>query len=194
MYVEHIEAIRRTACHPRRSLRETAATARARGRIDVALVCTMADALLRPTEASLVTWGDVSHNADGSGRVFVRPSTTDVKAGFHQWLSPTTMEAVETIRPQRFDETEPVFNLRSDTIGRRVRAVARAASLGDGFTGFSPRIGMVLQLARAGITCHAILIAARWRDHSIWSHQTGEVSQSRSAVEQFYGSGEGDWR
>ena len=189
LYAGHIEAIRSTACHPRS--RETDVTAMARGRVDVALVCTMADALLRPIEASLVTWGAISLDADGSGRVFVGLSTTDGKVGVHQWLSPTTMEAVETIRPEQFDEIEPVFNLSSPTIGKRVRAMARAANLGNGFTGFSPRIGMILQLVRAGITCQAILRAAGWRDHSIWAYHTGEALNSRSAVEAFYESGAG---
>ena len=52
--------IRATAARPRTGRdgrRETAEHALTRGRTDVALVSLMRDAMLRPAEASVVTWG-----------------------------------------------------------------------------------------------------------------------------------------
>ena len=40
------------------------------------------------------------------------------------------------------DPAAPVFGLSTSQIGRRVNAAAKAAGLGEGFTGHSGRVGM----------------------------------------------------
>ena len=47
---------------------------------DLALVAALSDAGLRRSEASSLTWGDVQRWDDGSGRITVIRSKTDVEA------------------------------------------------------------------------------------------------------------------
>ena len=74
--------IRLTAVQPRRRGRgiETAKQAAERGKFDLALVAVLSDAGLRRSEASSLTWGDVQRWEDGSGRITVVRSKTDVEA------------------------------------------------------------------------------------------------------------------
>ena len=185
LYAEHIEAIRRTAFRPRYS-QETRAAAGRRAVLDIALVSTMFDGLLRVGEAAKITWVDISCNRDGSGGLFVSTSEADRKVGVIQWLSPMTMEAVKRIRPEQCNPDDLVFGLNARAMSPRIRATALAAGLGPGFSGFSPRRGMVEQLIRVGIPCVQILRAARWQDHTIWEYFTQQNEFSPGAVEELY--------
>ena len=51
------------------------------------------------------------------------------------------------------DPSTLVFGLSASQIGRRVNAAAKAAGLGEGFTGHSGRVGMAQDLAAAGWSC-----------------------------------------
>ena len=59
---------------------ETAEQAAERARFDLALVAALSDAGLRRSEAAALTWGDVQRWDDGSGRITVIRSKTDVEA------------------------------------------------------------------------------------------------------------------
>ena len=60
-----------------------------RARFDLALVAFLSDGGLRRSEAAALTWGDVQRWDDGSGRITVIRSKTDVEAaGAPWWLSP----------------------------------------------------------------------------------------------------------
>ena len=48
------------------------------------------------------------------------------------------------------DPTAKVFNLSDDRIGRRIKAATSMVSLGEGFSGHSPRAGKVQDLSAAG--------------------------------------------
>ena len=74
--------IRLTAVQPRPRGRglETAEQAAERARFDLALVAVLSDAGLRRSEAAALTWGDVQRWEDGSGRIIVIRSKTDVEA------------------------------------------------------------------------------------------------------------------
>ncbi len=72
--------IQATAAIPRRGRggwRESRTTAPHRGRVDVALICLMRDALLRVSEAAALTWADIDAQPDGTGRLMIRRSKTD---------------------------------------------------------------------------------------------------------------------
>ena len=77
-----LAVIRLTAQQPRKRGRgiETAEQAAVRAKFDVALVAVLSDAGLRRSEASSLTWGDVQHWDDGSGRITVIRSKTDAEA------------------------------------------------------------------------------------------------------------------
>ena len=74
-------------------------------------------------------------------------------------------EALRAIRPAEMllDASKLVFGLSPRQIGRRVQVAARAAGLGEGFTGHSGRVGMAQDLARSGVELPALMTAGRWK-------------------------------
>ena len=93
-----LAVIRLTAVQPRKRGRgfETAEQAEERGRFAVALVAVLSDAGLRRSEALSLTWGDVQRWDDGSGRITVIRSKTDVEAqGAVVAITPAAMQALD---------------------------------------------------------------------------------------------------
>ena len=52
-------------------------------------------------------------------------------------------------------------------IGRRIDAAAKAAGLGEGFTGHSGRVGMAQDLAASGVELPELMTAGRWKSRSV---------------------------
>lgn len=134
-----------TAVQPRRRGRgfETAAQAAERGRFDMALVAVLSDAGLRRSETAALTWGDVVRWGDGSGRITVVRSKTDVEAqGAVVVITPAAMGALEGIRPAGVASEVKVFRLSESQITRRVKVIASAAGLTNWelFSGHSGRV------------------------------------------------------
>ena len=163
-----LAVIRLTAVQPRRRGRgvETAEQAAQRGRFDVALVAVLSDAGLRHSEAAALTWGDVQRWDDGSGRITVIRSKTDVEAtGAVVAITPVAMNALDAIRPVGAAGNEKVFGLSESQIARRVKAVAKAAGLTgwEFFSGHSGRVGMARRMAQNGAPTHEIERQGRWK-------------------------------
>ena len=98
----------------------------------MALVAVLSDAGLRRSEAAALTWGDVQRWDDGSGRITVIRSKTDVEAqGAVVAITPAAMAALSAIRPAGVGGNERVFGLSESQIARRVKAIAKAAGLAD---------------------------------------------------------------
>ena len=75
-----LDAIRKSACRPRRSRGghlETEETARRRGEVDIAIVSLMRDCLLRVSEAAAARHCDIEQMEDDTGRLLIRRSKTD---------------------------------------------------------------------------------------------------------------------
>ena len=190
--VASLAAIRATACVPRTgrggSL-ETAETAEARGHVDIALISLMRDGMLRRSEAESLTWGDLTEESDGTGRLTVARSKTDPEGeGAVLFVSPPTMEALKVIRPGDAMAGDSLFGLSDDQIARRVTAAAKAAGLGEGFTGHSARVGMAQDLARAGTELPALMTAGRWQSPTMPARYTRAEQAGRGAIARFYGS------
>ena len=124
---------------------ESVETAHRRAALDLAIIGVLAGGGLRRSEAAALTWGDVELWDDGSGRLTVQkgknqaePQTVAVTAA--------TARALGEIRPDEPDSAAPVFGLTGEALANRVRAAARAAGLGDGFSGHSGRIGMARRM------------------------------------------------
>ena len=187
---EALSAIRSTTCSPRpgRGGRlEGRETARCRGNLDIALISLMRDAMLRVSEAAVLTWNDIVSEADGTGRLLIRRSKTDSEGeGAVGFLSVQTMEALRLICGARLS-TDSVFGLRPNQISRRIKQAAQAAGLGDGFSGHSPRVGMARDLARAGIELPSLMNAGRWRTPAMPAHYTRNETAGKGAVAQFHG-------
>ena len=159
-----LSAIRATACQPRRGRQsgrtESKEEARERGLADIALCSVLYYGGLRRSEAAALAWGDVEASADGSGLLWVRRSKTDPEAeGSARYLPRAAMEALEAVRPAETGPEETVFGLSARQISRRVEGAARAAKLGEGFSGHSGRVGLAAELSRAGASTHEIAAA-----------------------------------
>ena len=163
-----LAVIRLTAVQPRKRGRgiETPEQAAERAKFDVALVAALSDAGLRRSEAAAFTWGDVQRWDDGSGRITVIRSKTDVEAaGATVAITPVAMEALSAIRPAGAGSEVKVFGLSESQIARRVKAIARAAGLEDWefFSGHSGRVGMARRMAQNGAPTHEIERQGRWK-------------------------------
>ena len=163
-----LAVIRLTAVQPRRRGRgmESPAQAAVRARFDLALVAVLSDGGLRRSEASSLTWGDVQRWDDGSGRITVIRSKTDVEAaGAVVAITPAAMKALSAIRPAGAGGEVKVFGLSESQIARRVKVIAKAAGLVDWefFSGHSGRVGMARRMAQNGAPTHEIERQGRWK-------------------------------
>ena len=163
-----LSVIRLTAGQPRKRGRgiETPEQAAERAKFDLALVAVLSDAGLRRSETSSLTWGDVQRWDDGSGRITVVRSKTDVEAqGSVVAITPAAMQALDAIRPAGVASDVKVFELSESQIARRVKAIARAAGLADweSFSGHSGRVGMARRMAQNGAPTHEIERQGRWK-------------------------------
>ena len=188
-----LAAIRAVACLPRRGRGgrvETPEYARRRGLVDIAIASVMRDALLRRGEAAAAVWGDLSREPDGSGRLLVRRSKTDPDGiGTVLFVSAQTMRDLEVIRPEGASSQEDViFGLSDQQIHHRLRAAAKAAGLGDGFSGHSARVGMAQDLAGSGIELPALMTAGRWSSPTMPARYTRAELAGRGAVARYYGT------
>ena len=162
---------------------ETEEQAQARGNLDIALVAVMRDAMLRRAEAAALTWNAIEIQSDCSGRLTIERSKTDqLGEGSVAYLSPTTMETLSQI-PKK---GESVFRLSASQICRRIAAAAKAAGLGFGFSGHSPRVGMAIDLARVGTDLTSLMNAGRWRSPRMPARYTRNEVAGRNAVARLY--------
>ncbi|WP_419551711.1 tyrosine-type recombinase/integrase [Candidatus Poriferisodalis sp.] len=167
---------------------ESARTARARGDLDIALASLMRDAMLRVSETAALTWDDLSTAPDRSGRLLIRRSKTDPTGeGAVVYVSPRTMAlvALEPVRDSA-QGRHSIFGLGRNQISNRIKNAARAAGLGEGYSGHSPRVGMAQDLARAGIELTSLMTAGRWRSPAMPALYTRNETAGRGAVAQFY--------
>lgn len=189
---EALAAIQATACTPRRGRGgryESQETANYRGTLDMAVIRLMRDAMLRVSEAAVLTWQDLMPEADGTGRLRIHRSKTDpAGAGTVLFVSAETMATLRVIR-NGASETARIFGLRPNQLSRRIKQAAQAAGLGAGFSGHSPRVGMARDLARAGIELPRLMNAGRWRSPAMPAHYTRNETAGKGAVAQFYGYG-----
>ena len=165
-----------------------------RAAVDVALMEVMRDGLLRGSEASALRWGELEYHADGSGRLHVLRSKTDQTAeGAVLYLGPTAVDALLAIRPQEavIDPGASVFGLSARQISRRIKAAAKTAGLGGGFSGHSPRVGMAQDLSAAGAELPELMTAGRWDSPTMPARYTEGQAAGRGAVARYH---QGDLR
>lgn len=154
------------------------ADACARSARDMAIVSVMADAGLRRSEAAALEWRDVAREADGSGRVTVRRSKTDQEAaGAVVAITPAAMTDLDRLASMRgSDPDSPVFALSDRQIARRIAAAAKAAGLGEGFSGHSGRVGMAQRMTRNGAPAAAVMRQGRWQSPAMVARYTRNES------------------
>ena len=191
---EALAAVKATA-KSRRSLggpgnrQESAEKASWRARVDVALLATLRDGLLRRSEAAALIWGDVEFRDDGAALITLHRSKTDQEAeGVVLYIGTEASQALQVIRPapELLDYGESVFGMTTRHIGNRVRAATEAAGLGEGFTGHSGRVGMAQDLVKSGVELPALMTAGRWKSSKMPARYTERQAADRGAVARYY--------
>lgn len=191
---EALAAVKATAGTPRPfggqgKGRESAQRASWRARVDLALLATLRDGLLRRSEAALLTWGDIEFRDNGSALVTLRRSKTDQEAeGVVLYVGKEAAQALLAIRPapELLDPNTKVFGMSTRHIGNRVRTAAKAAGLGDGYTGHSGRVGMAQDLVKSGVELPALMTAGRWKSSKMPARYTERQAADRGAVARYY--------
>ena len=159
---------RTSGCAPRL---ESTEDAERRGRVDIALVALMRDALLSRSETAALRWGDVEwpDNKTGTiftGTIFVKRRKTDLGDLWKRPpISEETVSALRAIMPVAalVNAEDRIFGLSESQISRRVRQAALAAGVGDGFSGNSGRVGKVWDLLDEGSDLPELMEAGRWK-------------------------------
>ncbi len=173
-----LAAIRATALNPRISRggsMESEETAFKRGRLDIALASVMSDAGLRISEAAALRWRDVTDVEDGAGLVYIERSKTDQAGeGAYVVITPETLVALKQLRrdTEMGSDEAPVFGLSMSQISRRVDGMARAAGLGEGYSGHSGRVGLAIRMTRRGAPLQAVQTHGRWKSPSMPARYT----------------------
>ena len=170
----------------KRRRKETLAAAAGRALVDLALLQVMRDGLLRVSEASALTWGNIELQEDGSGRLHVARSKTDQTAeGAVLYLGPAGVEALVAIRPEEavIAPQASVFSLSARQIRRRIKAAAKMVGLGEGFSGHSPRVGVAQDLSAAGAE---LMTAGHWDSPTMPARYTEAQAAGRGAVTRYY--------
>ena len=168
---------------------ESAERASWRGRVDVALLSILRDGLLRRSETAALTWGDVEFRDNGSALLQLHRSKTDQEAeGVVLYIGTEAAQALKAIRPaeELLDPAAPVFGMTTRHIGNRVRAAAKAAGLGEGYTGHSGRVGMAQDLVKSGVELPALMTAGRWKSSKMPAKYTERQAADRGAVAKYY--------
>ena len=185
-----LDSIRATAWHPRTGptgRRESVDAARRRAEVDIAIASVMRDALLRRGEAAGLRWDAVEFWGDGSARVTIRRSKTTNGSAL-LYIGREAADDLRRIRPVDVCPRDRVFGFRCGrSISNRIAAMARAAGLGDGFSGHSPRIGMAQDLTAAGVGLPAIMVAGRWKSERMPAYYSRGQAAGRGAVARYYG-------
>ena len=154
---------------------------------DLALVQVMRDGLLRRSEAANLIWGDIIRMEDGSGRLTIRHSKTDPEGkGAVMFLAPSTVAALERMRPEDAQPHEAVFGLSGPHLSMRIKTLAKKAGLGPGYSGHSCRIGMAQDLAAHGASLAQLMTAGRWTNPTMPARYTRNQAAANNAVAQYY--------
>ena len=149
---------------------ESAAVAQARAAVDLAILGVLADGGLRQSEAAALTW------PDGTARLTVQKGKNQPEPATVA-LTEAPARALRDLQPDDADPATPVFGLTGEALANRVRAAARAAGLGDGFTGHSGRIGMALRMVAAGAPNAVVQQQGRWKHGDMVARYTrGEAA------------------
>ena len=188
---EDLDCIKQTAFNRRRRGRggwESEKTALIRGKEDIALIHTQFDGMLRASELVALRWGDVEYNVDGkSGVATIRESKTDQTGeGAVVWLSPGAMSALKEIRPDGAQSYDRIFPMSRGTAVRRIKRMGKAAGLDHELSGHSARVGMTMELVRAGVHIVAIMHAGWWKSTDMVPYYSRNMLAWEGAVAQWY--------
>ena len=140
-----------------------------RAATDIAAIGLMRDGLLRLREAVEARWCDLSSAQVGSGMLTITVSKEGL--GCVIYVSPRTMNALAEMRSIKLatgidiENDDRIFQMGSQQLGRRIRNACAFTGLEGRYGGSSPRIGMTIDLVRAGTSAVDLMAAARRKIH-----------------------------
>ncbi len=130
----------------------------------MALVQMISDSGLRRSEMAALTWSDIEVQPDGSGRILVAKSKTDQteRAQASQLLSKRLVIWIGL--PNFEDHAIPMIRCLGFVISRLagVCSAAKAAGLGEGFSGHSGRAGCAIRMTQNGAPVSAVCRQGHW--------------------------------
>ena len=139
------------------------------------LASVLSDAGLRISEAASLRWHDVLDAENGAGLVYIERSKTDQTGeGAYVVITPDTLVALKRLRQDSgaWTDEELVFGLSMSQISPRVDSMARAAGLGDRYSGHSGRVGLAIRMIRRGAPLQAVQTHGRWTSPSMPARYT----------------------
>ena len=125
-------------------------TASKRSRMEKALLLSMIEAGMRVYEASVLTWGDVRKEPDGSGRLLLRTNWTGHR---EIWVAITAdcLKALLDIKPHDADDSYYVFGITPGYISRLLKRMCKEAGIDSrDISGETPRATLRRILADNG--------------------------------------------
>ena len=174
-----LAAIRATAFTPRTTRGgslEMEETALRRGRLDIALASVLSDAgtahlgshqsaVARGARCREWRWTGV-HRA-----IEDRPGRRGSIRGDHARYAGGPEAVARGLRSPG-PTMNSVFGLSMSQISRRVDSMARAAGLGEGYSGHSGRVGLAIRMTRRGAPLQAVQTHGRWKSPSMPARYT----------------------
>ena len=142
-----------------------------------------------PVDEPTVTSPATATGLTGADLARLRRSKTDQEAeGVVLYLGREAAQALQAIRhaAELLDPGASVFGMTTRNIGKRVTAAAKAAGLGDGYTGHSGRVGMAQDLVKSGVELPALMTAGRWKSSKMPARYTERQAADRGAVARYY--------
>ena len=102
------------------------------------------------------------------------PKTDQAGEGAYVVVTPDTLTALKQLRQdsEAWSDDESVFGLSMSQISRRVDSMARAAGLGEGYSGHSGRVGLAIRMTRRGAPLQAVQTHGRWKSPSMPARYT----------------------
>ena len=94
-----------------------------------------------------------------------RSKSDQAGEGAYVVVTPDTLVAMKLLREdsEALTDDESVFGLSMSQISRRVDGMARAAGLGEGYSG---RVGLAIRMTRRGAPLQAVQTHGRWKSPS----------------------------
>ena len=191
------EMIRATAHCARH--KERPPDTRLRAAVDIAMIGTMRDCMLRGKEAAEARWCDIDENRDGTGTLTIRRSKTDqFSEGATGHLSKQTMTDLCTMRQAmrevgiKIAEDDLIFRMSIKVLPQRIKDACHAAGLRGRYSGHSPRVGMTQDLTIANASEVNIAHAGRWTNGRMPAYYARKIKASKNAVANWHARGSRD--
>ena len=180
----------------RRLPHETWEEAELRAATDIAMIALMRDGLLRRVECAESTWADLEKLPDGTGVLEIRRrkkrkrrSKAPVYVSLHTMVYLLRMLILRG-GPDP-ESSDPMFGIGGTQISNRIKRAAKMGELPGVYTGHSPRVGMIHDLAMDNAEMPSLMQAGGWSSGESVMGYIATIRASKSVVAAWYKLREG---